>query len=256
MADTDNTRITRRAILTGIAASTAATAALAVPAAIVATSAAASFAANDPIYPIWRRWRDLEEEGARLSVASSEAWDAMPDWAKNPRVLALEGKDYKGNPDGNKFYATTPEEIRQIVGMNHPMFQNATPQSRARAETRVARLEAELQAAEAAAEAERERCGYAAIHRRWDAAIDEQDPLINQIEQSASYSPVALAAKIDVAFAHSDGEGLFVDLPHSPHCSIVRSVYHELPADMQAALARAAAMEGKVGRLYWRRAEA
>jgi hypothetical protein len=119
----------------------------------------------------------------------------------------------------------------------------------------MANLEAELRAATEASDMEQQRCGYSAIERRWDAAIEEQGALIDQIEESASCSPMTVAARIDIAFAHSDSEAIFVDLPHSLYCSILRSVYAELPGDMQAVLARAAAMEGKIGRLYWRRAE-
>jgi hypothetical protein len=233
----------RRAILAGAVA------------AIVAAPALASSPVDDPIYPVWRRWRSLEEECANLATASRETWDAMPGWARNPRVLVLEGKDNKGNLTGSKFYATTPAEIREILCLDHPMSIQAMPAARSRRQARAAGLEAELQAAIEAAEAEQERCGYAALHRRWDAAIEEQDPLINQIERSASYSPVALAAKIDVAFAHSGGEGFFVDLPYSPLCSILRSIHSDLPGDMQTALARAAVMEGEIGRMYRRRAQ-
>ena len=98
----------RRSVLAGAAAF------------IAATPAVASSSSEDPIYPIWRRWRDLEEEGAKLAVASSETWDAMPDWARHPRVLLLEAKDNEGKPTGGKLYASYPEEIRQFVIIPFP----------------------------------------------------------------------------------------------------------------------------------------
>jgi hypothetical protein len=230
----------RRAILTSIAA------------AVVAAPALAAAPEVDPIYPVWREWRNLEEEFAKLVVQSMRTWEAMPGWARNPQVLVLVGKNHKGEPSGNLHYATTPAEIRKTLGFDHPHFQAVSPETRARVEAKAAAFDVELQNAIEAADEEQRRCGYKDMEARLDQISNEQQSLLDCIEATPSRSPVALAAKIDIAFGMTSNEEALSDYPYCVYCSIVRAVYDELPADMQAALARAAALDGKVAELYWR----
>jgi hypothetical protein len=146
-----------------------------------------------------------------------------------------------------KFYGSTPAEIRRWLGHDHPQF---VPSERSKA--RLEELTAELNRIEKAAEEERDRCGLTAIEDQLDEITDAQGKLELVIEQSPSVGPVAIVAKIDVGFAHSDRDDLLEDLPHCMFAAVVRSLIQELPDDMAEAMEPIAAMEGQIRDVYTR----
>jgi hypothetical protein len=219
----------RRAILTGAAAS------------IVAAPAIASSPADDPLYSVWREWRTLFERHWAATDRLAEIDAGLPDWARNPRVLVLVGQVSK-----HEFWASTPGEIREIMGFGHPMFtQSAKTIAKAEA------FEAELRARQREAAAEYERSGYEDQCSHCDALWEAMDPLKNRIEESPSTSPIAIAAKLDLAFASvEDVKQDLGDPPISYMGYVLRSLWDGLPADMQDALRPAATHDGLVYQLY------
>ena len=239
------TIMNRRAVLRGIASTATATAALAVP-----TIASAS-TDPEPVIAAWRAWRALEMEFLGLARLEREKWAALPDWVRAPKVLLMVGK-----PSGREFFASYPEEIEQHFFHPASAFFPSTPaQLEAKKARRDAKL-AELEDIQRRASQEQERCGLRAIEKRLDELVEAQDGLERLIEESPSMSPVSLAAKVDVGFSHSEKDESLVDLPHCMFAAIVRSIIHELPADMVEALAPIAAGEGTIREIYTRPAAA
>jgi hypothetical protein len=157
-----------------------------------------------------------------------------------------------GRYSKKEFWASTPAEIREVMGFNHPSF-TTTPQNIARAEA----LDAELVKIREAAEAEYVRCGYDAESKRRDAIWNAMDPLLKRLEESPSTSPVAIAAKLDMAYASLEDVTLDLgDPPISYMGYVLRSLWESLPADMQDALRPAAEHDGQVYNLYDGRAQA
>jgi hypothetical protein len=229
----------RRAILTGAVA------------AVVAAPALASSPVDDPIYPVWREWRTLFEQHWAMLDRACEVEDTLPNEVRAPRVLVIVGKDWQGKPNGKLFYGRTPEEIRDLLGFNHPMFQKS-PRSIARAEE----LERELAQLRANATAEYERCGYTALCRHADELWAKMDPLKKRIEENPSASPIAIAAKLDMAYTSADADTDLGEPPVSYMGHVLRSLWPSLPADMQDALRPAATHDGQVWSLYEGRAQA
>jgi hypothetical protein len=229
----------RRAILVGAVA------------ALVAAPALASSPVDDPIYQIWREWRTLELELLDLGSQQKAMWAALPEWVRSPRVLLMIGK-----PSGHEFFASTVDEIEHYFF--HPASENFhfTPaQIEARKARRDAKI-AELEDLERRSGLEQERCGLAALDERIEEITNAQDGLERLIEQSPSISPVAVAAKVDVGFAHSDRDEHLTDLPYCMFAAVVRSVIHELPADMAEALEPIGAGDCTIREVYTRPAAA
>ena len=150
MANSETTTpTTRRAILTGIAATAVAGAALAVPPAAAATTDV------DAVLAAWRTWHALGTERERLCAEMVEIFERFPEHVSKPRVLLLEGKVSK-----KQWYATTVEEIVQYYSGHEDIMTPAQiTQRQARRDAKVA----ELQGAKAIAEAEMQRTTETAL---------------------------------------------------------------------------------------------
>jgi hypothetical protein len=224
----------RRAILAGAIA------------AVVAAPALASSPVDDPMYPVWREWRTLFEQQWAASDRATELENELPALVQAPRVLVMVGQHSK-----REFWASSPEQIREILGHNHPMCQKS-PQSIARAEA----LERQLAQLKADAKAAYERCGYTALCRHADELWTKIGPLGRRIIESPSTTAVSLAAKLDMAYASV--EDVTQDLGSTPISymgHVLQSLWCSLPADMQDALRPAAEHDGLVCHLYEGRAQ-
>jgi hypothetical protein len=224
----------RRAILAGAVA------------AIVVAPALASSPADDPLYPVWREWRTLFQQQLAALDRATKIEEGLPALVQAPRVLVMVGQHSK-----REFWASSPEQIREIMGHNHPMCQKS-PQSIARAEA----LERQLAQLRADAKAEYERCGYTALCRHADDLWAKMGPLGKRIIQSPLSSAVAIAAKLDMAYASADADTDLGEPPISYMGHVLRSLWPSLPADMQDALRPAAEHDGLVWQLYQGRAQA
>lgn len=219
----------RRAMLRGIAATTAAGAAVAVPAAIANASTATDV---DAVLAAWRAWRPLAEEFARLSDEAERIEKSMPDWARSGPHIAI-----------NDVQVYSPHSLDQAMKQLPDWLKPASEQLR----------ECALRGWNegwARAEAERARVGLAPRRDRMDEITDLEDPLITLIENASGSHPVVVAAKMDMALNKTSCSDLFEDLPWSLLASAVRGVLSDLPADMAEALAPIAAGHGMIGEIY------
>jgi hypothetical protein len=97
--------------------------------------------------------------------------------------------------------------------------------------------------------------------RKQEKLSDRQCDLEVQIEDISSSSPIAVAAKIDVALSQMGYDEFLSDSPQNYLCAALRSMADRLPAEMTAALSLAIASEpghhlvgeiytGKIGHAY------
>jgi hypothetical protein len=225
MANTDHTRTTRRAILTGIAATAAATA---VPAQAGATIDA------EAVLAAWRAWRPLEEEDWALCAELKDAYKRYPQAFIPPGVLVC---------DVNCMTAENIDEAcKQAPAWMQPAMahiRECAKQELAAEWTRFEKLE--------------DKVGISRMNRRSDEVDALRGPHFDLIENADGSSPIIIAAKLDCALSHLSGDEDLSDCGPSGIASAIRGLLPELPADMAQTLAPIAAGEGKVRDTHHRR---
>jgi hypothetical protein len=226
MADTDNTRTTRRAILTGIAATTAATA-LAVPATADAMSDV------DAVLAAWRVWRPLEEEDWSINAAWQGIYSRHPSTRNIPSVLVFDVQ------------CMSDDGIDEVCRRQPAWMQPAMPQLRESAKQ-------ELAAEIARSDSFDEKVGLAKLQRRSEDIDQIMGPLLDLIENADGSAPIIIAAKLDCALSHLRGDDCLSDCGPSGIASAIRGLLPELPEDMRQKLAPIAAGEGKIREIYTR----
>jgi hypothetical protein len=229
MANTDNTTTTRRAILTGIAATTAATAVLAVPAASAVTTDV------DAVLAAWRAWRPLEEEGRAISAAIRDLHEKHPLTRKIPSVLVFDQQ------------CVTDENIEEVCQRAPAWMQPAIPQLQESAKR-------ELAAEQKRSEEFNDQVGITQLYNHLEEIDEASGRHFELIDRATGSSPVIIAAQLDLALAHMDGDEDISDCGPRSIVSAIRGLLPELPADMAEALAPIAAGEGTIWDAYTRTA--
>lgn len=247
---TDQHILTRRALLRGSVTAAAAASATALP--IIASAAVPE---PDPVLAAWRAWRPLEEEAARLSVERERIWASLPKEAREPIVPVDVPREHTLHVNSIDLYDRYTRFLDALWENHDPNldpqptgFQLPGDWMRGYRRNFLRRF----RRAQAKARELQDRAGYIALGERLVAIWTEQEPLRIAIRESTSVSPVAIAAKIDVALSWRKGSEFLSDQPNCLTCSIVRTLFPQLPADMAAALEPIAAEQGTIREAYLR----
>ena len=226
------TPLTRRALLRGSVTAAAAAAVVTVPAAVEA-----ALPEPDPILEAWRTWRPLAEEYAGLLVERDRLEKDLPEWA------SLAGATWGRRRSSPTCYSMEMSDHLSTIGdAGHQEIMRMDRVNFAK----------RLRRAQAKAKAERDRIGLTAVKERLKIVVNLREPLSITIAESASTSPVAMAAKIDVSLSGATHEHPLAWTQYRTCCSIVRNLMPQLPTDMAATLEPIAAMKGKVRDAYLR----